>query len=243
MNNNKSLNICVTTVTNKGYKYLPNIINNFIRQIYPYKKLIIIFNSADIKKETVVDQLYSNGIIDCIVEIISDKTLGQCLNYSIQQIPESYDIWCKMDDDDYYGENYLMTNLESMLRSKADIVGRRDMYIYVPEWKKLFFKKNGGNNILVPWVQGASLFVKKKVFNKVMFPDKNRGEDTHFGHAARRSGFKTFAAPFNDFIVVRRLNNRNHTWLIDLKQYLKNSVVVSSKIFKNFKGFDNHILE
>lgn len=241
MDNNKSPKICITTVTNKGYKYLPNIINNFLRQTYPYKKLIIIFNSVDIKKEVVEDQLYSNGIIDCIVEIIPDKSLGQCLNYSINQIPESYGIWCKMDDDDYYGENYLMTNLEAMLRSNADVVGRRDMYIYVPEWKKLYFKKNGGNNMLVPWVQGASLFVKKNVFNKVMFPDKNKGEDTHFGHAVRNNGFKTFAAPINDFIVVRRLNNRNHTWLIDLKKYLKHSVVVSLNLFKKNKGIDNHI--
>jgi len=232
--------IFVTSVTNKGYKYLPNIINNFIRQSYPHKKLMIIFNSNNVKKVEVLDQLYSNGITEseCDIEIFPDKSLGHCLNHSVKKIPNDYNIWSKMDDDDYYGENYLMTNLEAMLRSKADIVGRRDMYVYVPEWRKLYFRKNGGNNILVPWVQGASLFVKKDVFNKVMFPDKNKGEDTHFGHSARNNGFKTFAAPINDFIVVRRLNNRHHTWIIDLNKYLKNSKIINVKLFK---GRDNHI--
>jgi len=230
--------ILVTTVTNRGYKFIPNIINNFIRQTYPYKKLIIIFNCNDIKKDEVVDQLYANGITDCEVKIIPNNSLGYCLNYSIGQIPSDFHIWAKMDDDDYYGENYLMTNLETMLRSNADIVGRRDMYIFVPDWNKLYFRKNGGNNIPVQWVQGASLFVKKHVFSKVMFPDKNKGEDTHFGNASHQKGFKTFAAPYNDFIVIRRYNNRNHTWKINLKDYLKYGIIVNNKIFK---GYDKHI--
>ena len=227
--------IFVTTVTNRGYKYLPNIINNFIRQKYPLKKLIIIFNCNDVEKEVVIDQLYSNGITDCEVEIFPDKSLGNCLNHSIKKIPTDYTIWAKMDDDDYYGENYLLINLEAMLRSKADVVGRRDMYVYVPNWNKLYFRKNGGNNIPVPWVQGASLFVKKDVFKKVIFPDKNRGEDTEFGHTVRNTGFKTFAANYNDVIVVRRDNNNDHTWKIDLKNYLKNSKEVNIKTFKGIK--------
>ena len=239
--NNKSPKVCITTITNKGYKYLPNIINNYIRQIYPYKKLIIIFNSDDVKKDEINDKLYSNGITDSIIEIIPNKSLGQCLNYSIQQIPEQYDIWCKMDDDDFYGKNYVMTNLESMLRTNADIIGRRDMYVYVPGINKLYFKKNGGHNIFVEWVQGASLFVKKNVFKKVIFPDKNKGEDTHFQLIAKKKGFKIFASYVNDFIVVRRLNNNNHTWSIDLKKYLKNSLLISSNIFIKNKDIQNHI--
>ena len=242
MFNNKNLPyIFVTTVTNKGYTLLPNIINNFIRQSYPYKKLIIIFNSDDVKKEVIIDKLYSNGITDCSVYILPEESLGNCLNYSISKIPETFKIWSKMDDDDYYGTNYLMTNLEAMFFSKADIVGRRDMYIYVPEWKNLYFKPNGGNNIFVPWVQGASLFVKKYIFDEVMFPDKNNGEDVEFGHAVRNKGFQTFAAPVNDFIVIRRLNNKKHTWKIDLNKYLKNSKLIPIQIFNFFKGFDNHL--
>ena len=237
-NNLKLPKIVVASVTNKGYRFLPNIINNFVRQTYPYKKLIIIFNSADVKEEEVKDELYSNAITDYEIKIIPDQSLGYCLNYTISKIPEDYNIWAKMDDDDYYGEDYIMTNLEAMFRSKADVVGRRDMYIYVQEWNKLYFRKNGGHNILVPWVQGASLFVAKYVFKKVMFPDKNKGEDTHFGHEVRRKGFRTFAAPINDFVVIRRLNNASHTWKIDLKKYLRFSTPIN---INKFKGKDKHI--
>ena len=230
--------IVVTSVTNKGYRFLQNIINNFIRQTYPYKKLIIIFNSSDIDEKVIKDELYSNSITNYEIKIIPNQSLGYCLNYSISKIPEDYHIWAKMDDDDYYGKNYLITNLKAMFYSKADVVGRRDMYIYIPGWNKLYFRKNGGHNILVPWVQGASLFVSKYVFKRVLFPDKNRGEDTHFGEEVKRKGFKTFAAPINDFVVVRRLNNDNHTWKIDLKQFLRFSIPIP---INRFKGKDKHI--
>ena len=106
------MNIICVNVTNKGYTYLQNIINNFIRQDYENKKLIIIFNS-NINKDTVKDILYSNGIMEYILEIIPDKTLGECLNHSTTLL--EYDIWCKMDDDDYYGKDYLKNSVKYMI--------------------------------------------------------------------------------------------------------------------------------
>jgi len=122
-----------------------------------------------------------------------------------------------MDDDDYYGKNYLMTNKKAMSYSRADIVGRSDMYIYVPTWDKLFYKKIQGSNQFVKHVAGASLFVKKRVFKKVLFPDKKSGVDIVFTSKAIKNKFKIFAASTNDFVVVRRLYNNDHTWKIDLK--------------------------
>ena len=225
------MNIICVNVTNKGYTYLQNIINNFIRQDYENKKLIIIFNS-NINKDTVKDILYSNGIMEYILEIIPDKTLGECLNHSTTF---EYDIWCKMDDDDYYGKDYLKNSVKYMISKNADIVGKRDMYIYVPELKKIFFKQHGGSNKYINWIHGSSLIVHKKVFNTILFPHKNRGEDTQFQQMAFKRGFKIYATTTDDFIYIRRLNNRNHTWIFNLKEYLKNSTSVP------LDGIENHI--
>ena len=234
----KNHKIYVTVVTNRGYSYIPNIVNNFIRQSYPFKKLIIIINRSDVTKKEYINRINLNQITNYDIEILPDKSLGMCLNYAISKIPEDYNIWCKMDDDDYYGKHYLLTNLEAMLSSKADIVGRGDMYVYVHEWKKLFLKINGGNKIFKRWVQGASLFVKKYVFNKILFSNISIGEDVNFGESASKIGFKIFTAPINDYIVVRHIDSNKHTWKRDMVSYLKYSKPVNIKIFKDY---NNHI--
>jgi len=237
--NNKILKIVVTTVTKRGYQYLPNVINNFKRQAYPYKKLIIIFNSSEVKKKVISNKLIENGIDDFYIEIFPDKTQGYCLNHAIEyatkEFSEDFDIWAKMDDDDYYGKNYLMTNLEAMLYSEADIVGRSDMYIYVPKLNKLFFRTDKGCNKIVKWVAGASLFIKKHVFKKVMFPNEKSGIDVKFGNKATKHGFKVFAAHINDFVVIRRMNNNDHTWKINLQGYLRHSKMLNVNLFDGRK--------
>jgi glycosyltransferase involved in cell wall biosynthesis len=216
--------IQVATVTNRGWSYLANVANNFKRQLYPHKKLIVILNSKTPTKEAVEQYLKDNNIPENLRQVFSmpEYSLGACLNYSVDMMVPTAKVWVKMDDDDFYGENYLVFQMKAMLKTGADIVGRRDMYIYVPEWKKAFFRKNGGHNQFTTWVQGASLCVKKHVFDKVQFPDKSRGEDTAFGHAARNAGFRTYAGPVKDFVVIRHASNDYHTWQLDLKDYLKN---------------------
>lgn len=225
--------ICVTTVTNKGYSFLPNIINNFKRQLYPYKKLIIIFNCDTVEKEKVENELEQNGISNYHVELLPEKTQWGCNNFSISKIPEDYTIWAKMDDDDYYGKNYLMLNLNSMLFSGSYVVGRSDFMVYVPEIDKLYYKKMHGENTFVMHVAGATLFVNKKVFKKIKFDDVKSGGDVKFLKKCSKAGFKIFSSSSSDFIVVRRMGNKNHTWKINLKNFLGNSRLINSKIFKD----------
>lgn len=205
------MNIYIVCVTNRGHKYLPNIVNNYKRQNYENKKLHIIFN-MDIDNKSIVDYLEENKVTGYKVSIIPDKTLGECLNYSVECIPEDYSIWTKMDDDDYYGKNYLLHNLEGMLKSKVYVVGRGTMYVYVPESKKVYLKNVGGYNKYTNFIQGATLFVNKKIFEKIKFPDKNTGEDSHFLKSVLREGYKIYSVTLNDFIYTRHIDSKFHTW-------------------------------
>lgn len=213
--------VMVACVTGRGPDYLPNVVNNFKRQRYDNKRLFVVLNSNAMEADWVQNYLREKGVPRSEVVSLPELSLGACLNHTIDNLPVTTKIWAKMDDDDFYGENYLLINVRPMIEKKADIVGRRDLYMYIPEWKKAFFRKNGGRNGWVPWVQGASLTVQVHVFLKVRFPDINKGEDTSFGHAARNAGFRAYAATVEDFVVVRHVNNDFHTWKIDLKKYLR----------------------
>lgn len=232
--------VLVACVTGRGLDYLPNVVNNFKRQKYDNKRLFVVINSNSMSKVDVENYLRENGESLSIVASLPGLSLGACLNHTIDHMPATALIWAKMDDDDFYGENYLLINVRPMLEKKADIVGRRDLYMYIPEWKKAYFRKNGGRNGWVPWVQGASLTVQKHVFSKVRFPNINKGEDTTFGHAARTAGFRAYAASVEDFVVIRHVSNDFHTWKIDLKKYLKFGT--ESKAFPIQRLQQEHVL-
>ena len=82
------------------------------------------------------------------------------------------------------------------------------------------------------------MFVKKYVFNKILFSNISIGEDVNFGESASKIGFKIFTAPINDYIVVRHIDSNKHTWKRDMVSYLKYSKPVNIKIFKDY---NNHI--
>jgi hypothetical protein len=232
----------VVSVTNRGKNYLKNIANNYLRQTYPLKRLCVILNSPLEKKEA-EEILLEKEIKDYFLISLPTASLGECLNKSIDTLfcLETFQVWTKMDDDDYYGKNYLMNHVKIMFEKKADIVGRRDMYVYVPEWKKMFFLKNGGHNGWVTWVQGASLTVAKKVFKKLKFLEINKGEDTAFGKNATKLKFKTYAAFFSDYVVIRHEKNEFHTWKIkNLSNFLRQSILMKPSVTQQFEN-ENHL--
>lgn len=230
--------VWISVVTNRGLKYLLNISENFSRQSYPNKKLCVILNSDT--DEHVVNNYFLTAKINVTVLSMPKSTLGECLNRSIDIMPRSSRVWSKMDDDDFYGPSYISRHVSDMIRTGADIVGRRDMQLYVPEIRKLYFMLNGGHNKFTGWVQGSSMTVKSYVFSYVRFPKRNKGEDTQFQKDSIRKGFKIFASSLTDYVVIRHVDNINHTWKIDLRNLLKRSFFMGVSRTRLFERY-NHV--
>ena len=38
--------------------------------------------------------------------------------------------WAKFDDDDFYGENYLVNNVFFINKTGADLLGKKTIYLY-----------------------------------------------------------------------------------------------------------------
>src|SRR4029453_16390776 len=57
-----------------------------------------------------------------------ETTLGECLNLCVAAA--SGDVLTKMDDDDYYGPNYLADMLHALDYSKADVVGKHAHHMH-----------------------------------------------------------------------------------------------------------------
>lgn len=193
------------------------LFRNYGRQNYKHKELIVILNHKNMKlseyKE--VAKPYKNVRIYRLPEHV---TLGRCLNYAVQRSRHLY--IAKFDDDDYYSANYLADSMRTMRKHNADIVGKRAHFMYVKGRKTLLLRFADMENKYVPYVQGATLIVKRHVFNRVVFPNRNLGECLAFCSNSLAKGYKIYAGNRNNFIAMRSKNSKNHTWKVSEKKLM-----------------------
>lgn len=199
--------ISVVACTNRQ-AFVPNIIENFRRQTLLEKELIIIVNSSTI-------QVNIEGIK--ILHFPNEVSLGACLNEGIRLT--NYEYVTKMDDDDYYGPDYLKEAYQALVQKGADVVGKSSFYIY--------FKKNQELRLYNPdrenrWIvnngpykssyffSGATLAFRKSFLGKVSFPDINVGEDSGFQRLCFENGLKMYSLSKEHYTYMRYNDPRHH---------------------------------
>ncbi|MEH7502249.1 glycosyltransferase [Neobacillus drentensis] len=199
--------ISVVVCTNRQ-GFVPKIIENFQRQTLIEKELIIIVNSTVMEVD---------GVGYPILQFPEEVSLGACLNKGV--CLAKYDFVTKMDDDDYYGPDYLKEVYEALVQTKADVVGKSSFYIY--------FKKNNDLCLYNPnresrWIvnngpykspyflSGATLAFKKIIFDQVSFPEVNVGEDSGFQRLCYEGGLKMFSISKDHYAYLRYNDPQHH---------------------------------
>ena len=203
------------------------IIDNYIRQSYLNKELIIIINSLSINKKHFINELKKNDIENYKIYQNNDKiTLGECYNYAINEFNGDY--FCKMDDDDFYDSNYIVNQLFFLKKWDIDIIGKSYFYLY-DSYNKILYSKYIPSIIL-----GGTMIIKKNVFDKINFDKLNRGEDTNFLRKAYLNNFKIQSSKIDDFVYIRYTNNNNHhTYNVNIQNILgKNFNIVNDDKLK-----------
>lgn len=204
------MSITVLTPTNRKSN-VKNIINNFLRQNYAEKELIVLLthDNADLNQWRNIIREFENI---SVYPLGSKFSLGKSLNFGVSKA--QCDFIAKFDDDDYYGHSYLKNSLESLISSNSDIVGKSSYYIYFKSESLLGLRYSSKENKFTSRVAGSTILFKKDIFEKIKFNDKNLGEDVDFCNDALKSGLRIFSSDRNDYIYIRS-NKNNHTWRID----------------------------
>lgn len=214
--------VTIITPTNK-FNFIKNIKENFMRCKYPKVEFIIILNSniLNIKEYKSYFSILPNIKIYKLNENIS---LGESMNFGIEN--SSYNYIAKLDDDDYYGENYIGDLMNIFNYTNADIVGKTSHFIYFEENKFLNLWYGEHDNRYNDAVAGATLVMKKCIFNKVKFHNLNDGEDLDLISQCNSLGFKIYAGDIFNYVYNRHKNITDHSWKVS-NSYLMS---VSSKI-------------
>lgn len=225
------LGVSVITCTNR-HPFIRNLFDNYIRQRHSKKELIVIVNDNKIPLALYQRLARKMGNIK-IFRIPEHVSLGVCLNLAVRKAKFSY--IAKFDDDDYYAPYYLTDSLQALIRTKADIVGKRAHYMYLRGSKTLLLRFAQDENRPVTILPGATLVFKRNVFDKVQFPNRSVGEDDLFCERSKKKGYKVYSAGKYNFIAIRRKNSANHTWIISDKELIAHNKTVPN--VHNYKKF------
>lgn len=224
-------------------EFKQNIFDNFFRQNFTEKEMIIILNNDTLclnewKNETAE---YHNIHV---FKLPQEKTLGECLNFGITK--SSYDIIAKFDDDDYYSDHYLTEAYQTMLSSKADIVGKCTSYLYFEEFKKLMIFRPGNEKKIKKLLKGGTLVFKKNVWEVTKFQHERIGSDAYFLKDALKNDFKLFSSSKENYICVRRKDIDSHTQKVNTLDYMNKCTFVTQtenpmRIFNRVQVEENNI--
>lgn len=224
--------VSIITCTNRK-NYLTNIFQNFYRQSFSKKELIIILNSNKLNLNMWRERAkeYDNIRIFQLDEKVS---LGECLNFAIEK--SNHNIIAKFDDDDYYGSNYLNQAVNTLRRTNAHVVGKSTSYVFFENNQTLAVRNPGRENRFIYRVEGPTLVFKKEIFKQIRFSDKNLGEDVKFCKDCCEKKFKIFSTDKENFVYIRHGKKSQHTWAIDDDYYLK-----LCNIIGHMKDFSNYV--
>jgi hypothetical protein len=120
------------------------------------------------------------------------------------------EVLTKMDDDDYYGPNYLADLLYALDFSKADVVGKLAHHMHFSANRATVLRMPHKEHTFSRLVMGPTITAKRAVFEAHPFEALNRGEDTAFLKSVTASGGSIYAADRFNFCQMR--SAEGHTW-------------------------------
>ncbi|WP_340017005.1 glycosyltransferase [Paenibacillus sp. FSL K6-1318] len=225
--------VSIVVCTNRP-QFFDNILQNYSRQRYQSKELIIVLNHDRMNLG-----LYQNRVRNLanvhVYQVPESISLGQSLNAGITRA--RFALIAKFDDDDYYSPYYLTEQVRELRRTKSDIVGKHSCLVYLGASKTLLVRSPAEKNKPVEFVQGGTLLFKREVLKKVRFTDRSIGEDVTFLRQCRKRGFKAYATSPYNYVYHRRQNKKSHTWRADDSFYLEGSTKLA--VTEDFRPFAN----
>lgn len=186
-------------------------------------QLVVVCHGFDPSAFRVQELAQERGIRDVvIVRAPSEWTLGTCLNAGVEA--SSGEVIAKMDDDDWYGPEYLADQLAMLRVTQADVVGKQASYLYVESNDATLLRFAEREHRWTDFVQGPTLMAHREVFQAHPFRDRTTGEDTGFLQDVVDGGGRVYATDRFNFRQFR--GGHGHTWNVTDQHVISTGEVV-----------------
>jgi hypothetical protein len=215
--------VSIITCTNQP-DFFMNILNNYSRQRYRRKELIIILNKDSMPLNEYRKKIAGYPHVS-VYQVPDRISLGQCLNAGICRA--RYPLMTKFDHDDYYSPYYLGEQVRMLLRTRSMVVGKHACLVYLAASRKLILRSPREKNKFVRFIQGGTLLFRKEVLQRVRFPDLSLGEDVRFLRDCAKKGCAIYATSPYNYVYIRRKDKSTHTWRVSDRRFLMGSQLVA----------------
>lgn len=231
----KKENISIIVSTMRQHT-MENVFNNYARQDFQNKEMIIIINKndMDINRWLTKSKEYTNIQIYKLDEKI---TLGECLNFGISK--SKFNLIAKFDDDDYYGPKYLSDSIKAFRNIDADVIGKAACFVYFKKSKKLAIRCGKQENKYVEHMDGNTLIFKRKVFDKIKFADIPNGVDVQISKDCKKNGFKIYSINKYHHVYIRSESPETHTWKINDEDLIRKYCKIIKEDVTDFTRYVN----
>lgn len=160
-----------------------------------------------------------------VVPMGPEAALGDCLNALVGRA--SGEVVAKMDDDDWYGPDYLADLLRAMRYSAADVVGKHCRFVHLAGRGTTVLVQEPNEHRYTDFVAGPTLTARRDVFSDIPFLSVSRGEDTTFLERAVEAGLRIYAADRFNFVQYRAARTADHTWTQEDEVFLSTGTPVA----------------
>ncbi|UVI28625.1 glycosyltransferase [Paenibacillus spongiae] len=206
--------------------YMKNIFQNYERQDYRKKEMIIVLNKDDMDIEAwrTEAKKYKNV---SVYQVSEQFQLGKCLNYGIKKA--KFDILAKFDDDDYYATHYLKEAMDLLSSNpKISVVGKHTSFVYFQEQKALMIYREGAEHKYRKHVKGGTLVFRRSVWDRIKFNEKRaNGSDAVFLRRCKRDGYRVYSVSRYNYVCIRRADLGTHTQKTSAEKYMTRCTLVS----------------
>jgi hypothetical protein len=199
---NTTVSVCCVS---RRSEYIENIFANFCRQRYPDKELIIVLNGIERRAAEMAARKFNIEKLQ-LVKPAQTLTLGDGLNLSAAASRGHF--WCKIDDDDYYGQDYLTEAVEYMISFPYDVVGKKHVHVFFPADHKGYRTTDKEfASVGFPRHAGPTIFTTRNVVQEIPFHPLNIGEDAAFYRDLHRLDYQIISSTTENFVYVRHQDN------------------------------------
>ena len=191
---------------------IAHCIENFRKQAYENKELILILNNAEFDVDAIQKEVRPVPNAQ-VIHVEGRTTLGDCLNRGVEAASGKY--IAEMDDDDYYGDRYLSDNVLAASFSDAEIVGKGAYYVYLVGAEVTALRETSPEHTFTSSVvAGNTVFVQTDTARDVMFAPLVRGEDTDFQRRAAWAGCQIYSTDRFNYLRVWDYKVSEHSWKV-----------------------------